>query len=316
MLNIQKNVPLAPYTTFRIGGPAKFFVEVKSEEELLEALRYAKDNNLKFFIMGNGSNLLVGDKGFSGLVIKLQITCLAGRQASYKLRKNIIEANASVPLAMVVNLSVQNSLTGMEWAAGIPGTIGGAVRGNARAYGKNTGMAVEKVKVLDAGDMKIKNFNKEECKFTYWGSVFKSNPNLIILLAIFRLRPGNKDESQKIIRDTVAKRIAAQPQEVGSPGSFFLNPLVSDKKLRKEFELDRGVGCKGDNLPAGWLIKQAGLKGKKIGGAMVSEKHANFVVNTGQASAEDVIILVSIIKQRVRDKFGIELVEEVQYLGF
>lgn len=311
MINIQKNIPLANYTTFRIGGPAKFFVEVKSEEELFEALQYAKNNSLEFFILGGGSNLLVSDKGFDGIAIKNLII-------NYKLQitQSSIEASAGVPLAMVVSLSAQNELAGMEWAAGIPGTVGGAVRGNARAYGKNTGMAIENIKALDVDGMKIKNFNKEDCKFEYWGSVFKINPNLIILSAIFKLEPGNKDESQKIIKDTITKRIAAQPQGVGNPGSFFLNPLVADEKLRKEFERDRGIKCRGDNLPAGWIIEQAGLKGKKIGGAMVSEKHANFIVNTGEASAEDVIILVSLIKQQVRDKFEIELQGEVQYLGF
>lgn len=311
MLNIQENVLFKNYTTFRIGGPAKFFVEVKNEAELIEALQYARNNNLEFFIIGGGSNLLVSDKGFKGIVIQCKLTTY-----NLQLTTNTIETAAGVPLALVVNISAQNSLAGMEWAAGIPGTIGGAVRGNARAYGKNTGMAIESVKVLDMNDMQVKNFNKEECEFEYWGSIFKSKPNLIILSANFKFKPGNKEESQKIIRETVAKRIAAQPQGVGNPGSFFLNPLVSDQKLREEFERDRGTKCRGDNLPAGWIIERAGLKGRKIGGAMVSEKHANFIVNTGEATAEDVIMLVSLIKQQVRDKFGIELQGEVQYLGF
>jgi UDP-N-acetylmuramate dehydrogenase len=310
MINIKQNIPLKNYSTFRIGGPAKYFIEVSSEEELLEALNFAKDNNLKFFILGGGSNLLINDEGFSGLVIKIMLN------SYFLIHDSSIECGSGVSLARIVNESVSAGLSGMEWAAGIPGTIGGAVRGNARAYGKNTGMAIESVRALDAQDMQIKTFSREECKFEYWGSIFKSNPNLIILSVVFKFEPGNKEDSQKITKETLANRIAAQPQGVGNPGSFFLNPLVSDEKLREEFERDRGTKCRGENLPAGWIIERAGLKGKKIGGAMVSEKHANFIVNTGSATAEDVIMLVSLIKQQVRDKFGIELQGEVQYLGF
>lgn len=309
MLNIQQNVPLSKYTTFRIGGPARFFVEVKSEEELIEALKYAKVNNLEFFILGGGSNLLVSDKGFKGIVIKIMLN------SCFIIHNSSIKCGSGVPLARVVNESANHGLQGMEWAAGIPGTVGGAVRGNARAFGKDIGTVVESVSVLDVNDLKFKIFTNEKCKFRYWGSIFKNNPNLIILSAVFELQIGNKEKSRNKVQEIIAKRFAAQPQK-SSPGSFFLNPIVKDQKLRKEFEHDCGIKCKNEKLPAGWLIDQAGLRGKKTGGAMVSEEHANFIVNTGQATAEDVIMLASIIKQQVRDKFGVELQEEVQYLGF
>jgi UDP-N-acetylmuramate dehydrogenase len=149
MLNIQQNIPLLKYTTFRIGGPAKFFVEVKNEEELIEAFKYAKNNNLEYFILGGGSNLLVSDDGFNGITIKVQ-------DAKYTIQENIIEASAGVPLALVVNLATQNGLTGMEWAAGIPGTVGGAVRGNAGAFGGSMMDVVCDVRVIDASKINTK----------------------------------------------------------------------------------------------------------------------------------------------------------------
>ncbi len=329
MIEIKENVPLKNYTTFRIGGPARFLVAVKSEEELIEALNYAKGNNLPFFILGGGSNLLVSDRGFDGLVIKNKLLAF-----SFQLSACTIEAGAGVPLALAVNKSVENNLTGLEWAAGIPGTVGGAVRGNAGAFGGSMGDIVEKVKVLEISNdqflipnqisnpksqipnkLQIKNYKLQDCQFGYRTSIFKQNKNLIILSATIKLKSGNKEESQKKIKEIIAKRIAKQPK-AASAGSYFLNPVVTDQKLLEEFEHDRGIKCKDDKLPAGWLIDQAGLRGKKIGGAMVSEEHTNFIVNTGAATAEDVIMLVSVIKQQVRDKFRVELIEETQYLGF
>lgn len=339
MINVQKNIPLKNHTTFRVGGPAKFFAEVKSEEELLEVLQYAKDNNLEFFILGGGSNILVSDKGFNGIVIKIHNT-------SYIIHNTSIKCDAGVPLALAVNKSVENDLTGLEWAAGIPGTVGGAVRGNAGAFGECMRDVIKSVRTLEIYNLqfprfdksktrraisnkiqnskiknqndnaKIKNFTNKECEFGYRNSIFKKNKNLVILSATIKLHLGNKKEIQNKVREIIAKKAAKQPKGMASAGSFFKNPVVANQKLREEFERDLGIKCKDDKLPAGWLIDQAGLRGKKIGGAMVSEEHANFIVNTGNATAEDVIMLVSIIKQQVRDKFGIELEEEVRYLGF
>jgi UDP-N-acetylmuramate dehydrogenase len=308
MINVQKNIPLAPFTTFRIGGPAKFFAEVKSEEELIEALKYANENNLEFFILGGGSNLLVSDKGFDGLIIKIQDT-------RYKTQENIIEAESGAPLALIVNLAMQNNLSGLEWAAGIPGTIGGAVRGNAGAFGGTLADAIESVKVLNISNLQLTTYNNDDCKFDYRHSIFKENPGLIVLSVDLKLNPGNKDEIQNKVKETIEKRKLKHPTE-NSAGSFFKNPEVKNQKIIEEFECDYGTKCQNGKMPAGWLVEQVGLKGKKIGGAMVSDKHANFIVNTGGATAEDVIMLACLIKQQVRDKFGIELQEEVQYLGF
>src|SRR3989344_2804165 len=332
MIKLEKNISLSNYTTFRIGGPAKFFIEVKNEEELLEALDYAKKNNLDFFILGGGSNLLVSDKGFDGLVIKMH-------NSSFLIHNSSLECGAGVPLAKAVRESVNSGLTGLEWAAGIPGTVGGAIRGNAGAFGGETKDVIESVKVLVIPSLSrnlikeeldpsvyspvgefaqdgIHIFTKDECQFGYRDSIFKQNKNLIILSAVFKLQKGNKEESRKKIQEIIKKRISVQPQGMPSAGSFFVNPVVNNPKIIEEFEKETGKKSKERKVPAPWLIEQADLKGRQIGGAKVSEKHANYIVNTGNATAEDVIMLASIIKQQVRDKFGVELKEEVQYLGF
>lgn len=309
MLNIQKNISLSKYTTFRIGGPARFFVEISTEDELKEALDYAKNNKLNFFILGGGSNLLVSDKGFDGLVIKMKLN-------DFKIVSTNVEAGSGVALAKLVNSSIAEGLTGMEWAAGIPGTIGGAVRGNAGAFGKAIEDVVDSVKILDTINLQITTYSKNDCCFGYRSSIFKQNKNLVILSAVFKLQKGEREKSQQEVKEIIMKRISGQPQGMGSAGSFFMNPIVTDEKLRADFEKDTGKKCKDDKLPAGWLIDQMDLRGKKIGGAMVSHEHSNYIVNTGNATAEDVIMLVSIIKQQVRNKFGVQLMEEVQYLGF
>jgi len=243
-------------------------------------------------------------------------------------------------LGKIVNESVKAGLTGLEWAAGIPGTVGGAVRGNAGAFGGTMGEVVESVNAFEISNFpaspklqrgeqfpisnKIPNpksqnisiFSKKNCKFGYRDSIFKQNPNFIILSVKLKLSKGDKTESGKKIKEILAMRKEKQPMVFPSAGSFFKNPIVKDKKLIKAFEIDTGQKIKDNKIPAPWLVEEAGLKGKKIGGAMVSKKHANFIVNTGNATAEDVITLAAVIKSRVRNKFGIQLQEEVQMAGF
>ncbi|MFA6383429.1 MAG: UDP-N-acetylmuramate dehydrogenase [Parcubacteria group bacterium] len=311
MLNIQKNIPLANFTTFRIGGPAKFFVEVKSEEELIEALEYAKKNNLEFFILGGGSNLLVSDDGFSGLVIKLHNT-------SCELQDDIIRAGAGVSIAKLIKESVEKGLVGLEWAGGLPGSLGGAIRGNAGTFGLSMKDIVESVRAYDLENQKNEEFSNAECEFAYRESIFKKKSNFIILSAVLKFRAGNKEVLQKKVQESITWRKGVFPETL-SPGSFFKHTAPTEHNLKKLKELPRFSELKlheKNTIPTGFVIEECGLKGKKIGGAMVSEKHANFIVNTGGATAQDVIMLSSFIKQQVRDKFGIELQEEVQYVGF
>jgi UDP-N-acetylmuramate dehydrogenase len=310
-MNIRKNIPLAQYTTFKIGGPAKFFCEAAQEEEILEALKFAKEKSFPVFILGGGSNVLVSDKGFDGLVIKIS-------NFKFRISNLRIICDGGLSLGKAVSESVKAGLTGIEWAAGIPGTVGGAVRGNAgaKALGGEMSDNIDSVRVLNVADLQFKDYDSEMCGYEYRNSIFKQNPNLIILSANLKLKKGDKAESEKKIKEILAKRKEKQPMEFPSPGSFFKNPLVKDKNLIKQFETDTGQKIRDSKIPAPWLIEEAGMKGEKIGEAMVSEKHANFIVNIGGATAEDVVMLAAVIKTRVRNKFGIQLQEEVQMVGF
>lgn len=326
MIDIKENVSLSQYTTFKIGGPAKFFVEVNSEEALCETVEYAKDNNIAAFIMGGGSNVLFSDKGFDGLVIRL-ISKNNGNQPIVKMRMEngsfYLECWAGENLSNILKLAAESSLTGLEWAAGIPGTIGGAVRGNAGAFGSDVSQTVENVRALEIPNSKfqissksqISNYKLKDCAFSYRDSIFKEKGNLIIISVVLKLKKGNQAEIEAKIKENIEKRTEKQPGGM-SAGSFFKNPVCKDEKLIKQFETDTGLVYKDDKIPAGWLIAEAGFLGKKVGSIQVSENHGNFVVNLGNGKAEEVIMLASMIKQKIREEFNIQLAEEVQYVGF
>ena len=310
MLKIKEKISLSDFTTFRLGGPARFFTEVQNKNDLEEALQFAKKEKIDWFILGGGSNLLVSDQGFDGLVIKIN-----NQKAEVQGTKII--AGAGLFLAEAVSLAGRNNLSGLEWAIGIPGTVGGAVFGNAGAFGSTFGENVEKVEILDSTQEKFlwQDCSGDECYFAYRTSLFKQKRELIIFSAVISLTLGRTEEISAKIKKIVQSRAGTLPLG-SSAGSFFKNPQVANPKVLAEFEKDQGVKSRGGKIPAGWLIDQLDLRGKKIGGAMVSPKHSNFIVNIGNARAEDVIILASLIKQKVRNHFGVQLQEEVQFLGF
>lgn len=283
---VKKNVFLAPYTTFKIGGKAKYFYEAKSKEDLVKAIKAAKETGLPFFILGGGSNVLVSDKGFNGLVIKMQNT-------KYEIRATKIVADAGVLLSKLVDESVKVGLTGLEWAAGIPGTVGGAVRGNAGAFGVSMADTVKSVEVFNINSGSMDQWSSGSAEFGYRDSIFKRDKDLIILSVVLELKKGNKETSKRVIKRHLAYRKKHQSL-LSSAGSVFENPL--DKS-------------------AGYLIEQCGLNGKKINKAMIYKEHGNFIVNLGNAKAKDVIKLINLCKKKVREKFRIELKEEIEYLG-
>ncbi|MDP1845432.1 MAG: FAD-binding protein [Candidatus Moranbacteria bacterium] len=338
-MDIKENISLAPYTTLKIGGEARFFCEAKDGKEISEALKFARKKKMPVFVLGGGSNVLVSDNGFNGIVIKIS-------NSAWKLNFHdgslaSIECGSGVQLSKIVNESAKAGLTGLEWAAGIPGTVGGALRGNAGAFGGEMAEAVESINVMEIQnpvtnkssnfsfpdyssgnssksnfELQVTNYQLQECKFSYRDSIFKQNPNLIILSANLRLEKGRKEESEKKVREIITARKEAQPFDFPSSGSFFKNPTVKNKKLIEEYEKETGNKAKDGIIPAGYLIDMLNLRGKKIGGAMVSQAHGNFLVNAGGATAEDMVILVSLIKQKARNKFGVQLREEVQMVGF
>ena len=262
----RKNVLLKNYTTFKIGGPAKYFYTAKTKENLITAIKKAKELKLSFFILGGGSNLLVSDKGFRSLVVKF-----------------------GQPLSQYVP-------RGLEWAIGIPGTVQGAVRGNAGAFRKSMKDVIETVEVFDTKTEKIKIFKNKDCKFGYKDSIFKHKKNLIILsVSLYCFKKENKKIIEKKIKKYLEQRKKTQPLNFPSAGSVFKNPK---------------------GFSAGELIEKCGLKGEKIGKVKISEKHSNFIVNLGNGKAEDVMKLIKLAKKEVKNKFKINLEKEIEFLSF
>lgn len=306
-MKIQEQISLKQYCTFKIGGSASFFVEVTTKDELKEAIVWANKRQKKFFILGGGSNVLFMDSGFDGLVIKLKNT------GCEKLDKYQLECQAGEMLGTVVQKSLELGWSGLEWATGIPGTVGGAIRGNAGAFGKemkDVVVMVEAVKIVD-NEIKIKMYGAKECEFGYRTSFFKEAGNLIIWKGKFKLAKGNKEKSAQLAKEILSKRKNGHPAGAKSAGSMFKNPLAPVKVI-KLFEEEKETTSQNGKVPAGWLIERCGLKGMRIGGAEVSKQQANFIINRGNATSEEIMILLSLIKTKVRNKFGIKLEEEVQ----
>ncbi|MBP9698204.1 MAG: UDP-N-acetylmuramate dehydrogenase [Candidatus Moranbacteria bacterium] len=309
MIALQENIPLAPFTTFRIGGPARYYAEVSGAIEIAEILEYAEEHELPLYVLGGGSNVLFSEKGFPGIVVHVV-------DGGLHVSGEKITAGAGVSLFDVVWKAKDAELEGIEKLAGIPGSFGGAVRGNAGAFGTEIGDVIVSVKTLDRHTGMVREYRQTECEFGYRTSLFKKNPQFVILSAEMKLLSGEKGMLERVIKETVAAREAKHPQDAKCAGSFFMNPEVKDEHLLQEFEKDTGMPSKGGKLPAGWLIDHVGLRGKRIGGAMVSERHPNYLLNTGSATAEDIVTLASLVKTKVRDELRVRLQEEVQYVGF
>lgn len=309
LLTVKENVPLKKYTTFKIGGKAKYFFEAKTNQELVEALKAAKKMKMPFFILGEGSNVLVSDKGFSGLVIKLQTK-------NYKLKTNYLWAQAGVSFATLVKETGKKGLAGLEWAGGLPGTLGGAVFGNAGAFGGETKDNIVWVEALDK-NFKIRKFTKKQCQFKYRSSIFKKR-GWIVLSAMIKMKNGNRKKIQAIARLHIQQRRERGPLEYPNIGSIFKNCDLKDVP-ENALLLFKNV-IKVDPFPviptAAVIAKTQSLMGIKVGGAQVSIKHPNFIINLGKARAKDVVTLIKLVKQKVKRKFGIVLEEEVRYVGF
>lgn len=309
-LQIQKNILLAPFTTFKVGGPARAYVSVHDAQSLMEAREYAEQEHLKAYLLGGGSNVVFADKGFDGLIIHF-LGMPAQREGSKIL------ATAGEDLAAVISLAQAAGLMGIEKLSGIPGSFGGALRGNAGAFGTEIGDVTVSITALNLETGLLKKFAAAEAEFGYRDSLFKRNREWAIVEGELLLAPGgDPDELLRIGQETMAAREKKHPQKIPSAGSFFMNPKVSDPELLAEFQKDTGMESRDGKLPAGWLIDHVGLRGKRLGGAQVSPYHPNYMINTGVATAEDIVTLGSLVKTRVRDELGIRLQEEVQLVGF
>lgn len=284
------NEPLAPHTTFRIGGPAGLFVTAKKTDELIDLVRFARFQDIHFFILGNGSNILVRDSGFVGLVIEnhcVQVSLNVDNEGKAALTA---ESGASLP--GIANRMARQGWSGLEWAIGVPGTIGAAIVGNAGAHGGCIADNLLSVTAFDANGAK-RELQKNELEFDYRTSRFKRSKGEVILSGKFELKKDDTAACIARMNEYTDRRRRTQPTEP-SVGSMFKNPP-------------------GDF--AGRLIEQAGLKGTRVGNVEVSQVHANFFVNRGRASAQDVVRLIEIVRNQVREKFGVQLELEIELVG-
>ncbi len=304
---VERNILLKNYTTFKIGGPAKYFFKAETEQDLVKAVKVARKNKLPFFILGGGSNVLILDKGYKGLVINFQFS----NSQSFNFKKNRISACGGKKLENLVNFTVKSGWSGLEWAAGLPGTLGGAIRGNAGAFGEEMKDNVVSVKCLDKRN-KLTKLTRKECQFSYRSSIFKKK-NWIVLSAVLKFEKGNKRKLYSLAKDHIKHRKERQPLSYPSAGSVFRNCDI--KKIPKKIKDKFSDSIKKDPfpvLPAAFIISEAGLKGKKIGNAKISEKHPNFIINLGGARAKEVKDLINFVKKKVKKSFGIDLKEEIE----
>ena len=285
---VEKDVFLSRYTTYKTGGLAKCIVYPKEVESLIKTIKILNNNNVKYKLLGNGSNLLFSDKVYNGVLIKLN------ELNKVEFFENKIHVEAGFPLMRLSHLAAKRALTGLEFAAGIPGTVGGAVFMNAGAYKSDMGYITQEVTVLTP-DLKIITLENKEMNFHYRTSFLKTHPKYICLSAVIRLEHGNKSAIEKVIKDRRKRRQASQPLEYPSAGSVFRNP-------KDKF--------------AGQLIEELGLKGMKKGGAMVSDKHANFIINRDNASSKDIKELIEYVQEKVYKKYKVELKIEQEFVNW
>ncbi|MFR8869454.1 UDP-N-acetylmuramate dehydrogenase [Paraclostridium sordellii] len=284
---IYLNEPMKNHTSFKVGGPADFLLKPKTEDEIKRLIEFLKNENIPYIVVGNGSNLLVKDGGIRGVVIKI-----ADNFNKFEIEDTKIVAQSGALLSFMGKAILNKSLTGFEFAAGIPGTLGGAIAMNAGAYGGEMKDIVKSVRLMDSKGNIIELSNKE-MEFEYRRSLI-SKSDYIVLSAIIELKEGNFDEIKGYMKELTKSRVTKQPLNLPSAGSTFKRP---------------------EGHFAAKLIEDSGLKGLTLGGARVSEKHSGFVVNIGDAKAKDIIELINVVKSTVYSKFGVMLEEEVKILG-
>lgn len=311
---MKKNISLAPYTSFRIGGPARYFFAAKTDEDVGRALSLARSEHVPIFILGGGTNILVSDKGFSGLVIQLQNEYI-------RFEGNVVSTGSGTSLQKLIDSAIGHSLAGIESLSGIGGTVGGAVRGNAGAFGQTIGERVQSVNAFH--DSEIRPYTREECQFRYRESIFKKNHS-VILSAAFMLFPGKREELRAMADEIIQKRQERYNSQWQCAGCVFKNIDLGEIQVDKKrmlraldiTEKEYDEATKYGKLPVSFITDRLGLKGKGVGGAKIAEEHGAFIINTGGATAEDVVMLMAIVKTKVRNLLGIQLEAEIELVGF
>lgn len=284
---VKYNEPMSKYTTMKIGGNADVLVTPENIDDVINTIGFAKENNIPVTIVGNGSKLLVLDKGIRGIVIKF-----GSKFSNIQITDDTIVVDAGVTLPRLAILAKDNSLSGLEFASGIPGNVGGAVYMNAGAYGSEMANVIEEVTYLDEY-LNIKTITNKKCNFGYRKSIFREN-NYVILSTKLKLTKGNKEEIEALMKQNNESRRTKQPLEYPNAGSIFKRP---------------------EGYFVGKIIDDLGLKGYQIGDAQISTKHSGFIVNKGNATAKDVVSLINYIKEKVQEAYGVLLEEEIIVLG-
>jgi len=284
---VLENVDLKNYNTYRIGGKARFIIKPYNIKCLIKLLKYLKEKNIKCFVLGKGSNVIIPDKDYNGTVILLD------NLKEIKINGNIVEVESGVILTKFINSLINNNLGGLENLYGIPGTLGGAIHGNAGCYGSTISDFLISVTYLE--NEKVKTLQKDKCEFLYRDSIFKHDRNKIILSAQFKLINKDKNEMKITVKENLIKRKNSQPLEFHNAGSVFRNPT---------------------NNSAGKLIDEIGLKGYSVNDAEVSIKHANFIINRGNATSEDIKELIYLIKEKIKDNYDIDLILEQEIVKY
>lgn len=305
-MQLHENVPLAPYTSYKIGGPARYFVVVSSSDELKEAIAEAERLHIDPFFLSGGTNLLVPDEGLSRFVIKLEIKGL-------EFRDQTVYVLGGTSMQELVDASVEKSLGGLEWAGGLPGSVGGAIRGNAGAFGGEMKDVVTSVETIDI-DGELHTYTNREAHFGYRDSLFKHNGEAVIS-AILNLQPADQAQLKTLVADHRAYRQRKHPLEHPSAGSVFKNVRLDS--LSPELQEKWHNKIKTDPfpvIPTAVIVSAAGLSGHTVGGAQVSTKHTNYIVNLGGATANDVRQVIIDVQATVKDKYNIDLEPEILIL--
>lgn len=285
---IEENISLQKYTTYKVGGVARAIIYPKDVDKLVEVLRLIKKYNITYKIIGNGSNLLFSDKEYNGVLLKLTFL------NKLEIIGNKVIVGAGYPLIKLSNLATKHALTGLEFASGIPGTVGGAIFMNAGAYKSDMGYITSSIKVITK-DLQVITLMNSELDFHYRTSFLKKHPEYICIEATLKLNYGKKSEIEKVIKDRRERRLKSQPLEYPSAGSVFRNP---------------------EDIPAGKLIEDLGLKGITKGGAEVSKKHANFIINSKGATAKDIKELIEYVHDTVLKEYKIDLKIEQEFVNW
>lgn len=305
-VSVSEGVPLSRHTRFGIGGPAGAFVQAASEQAFADALRVSQSSGAPYSVIGDGTNLIVSDRGFDGIVLRLTASAIEREGAT-------VRAAAGAELQTLVNYSMEQGLRGLETMTGIPGSVGAAVYGNAGAYGHSIEERVRRVRFLDGPT--VRWFGREECSFRYRESAFKEHKDWIILTVELAMTPAPAAELRETAEKIFKIRLEKYPATMKCAGSIFKNLILAELPESVRRQIPERVVREG-KAPSAFFLEQVGAKGMRNGGIQVADYHANLIYNTGEGTARELCDLIGDLKSRVRKQFGLDLEEEVQYVGF